>query len=318
MGNSDRMEVANPCVIIGGYSQPEPFIETYLNLTSRNDGFPDRLLLSTPPSVALHEEEIDEWNDALSQTYNNVKLSHVYSFIHDFHEASVRVYCMSDDARAVYRKYANEIADKLNEQWRERKGVHGKMSKDKKTVLHLALNLHVLYFALGEEIAGRMPTTVPMVITAETVAQAVELTKYFAAQRSVYEKCCDTLTEKDQEVDSIPEDMKTKILLHTGPFVKPRNMIRKLPRGSKTETVVDEMRSLQELGYGTLHCRGAVQKVFFKVLPTKLPTENPLQVDRKEYEQQFVKEDSTLPRAEAAIFRALRPDAKDLELILSS
>ena len=67
---------------------------------------------------------------------------------------------------------------------------NGKMSKDKKTVLRLALNLHVLFFALdlGEEIAGRVPTTVPMVISEETMKQAVELTRYFAAQRGVYEK----------------------------------------------------------------------------------------------------------------------------------
>ena len=186
-GNSDRMEVGSPCIVIGGYSQPEPFIETYLNLTSRNDGFPDRLLLSTPPSVALHEEEIDEWNELLSESYN-VKLSRVYSFTDDFHKASVREYTMSANARDVYRKFANEIADKLNEQWKDRRGTHGNVSKDKKTVLRLALNLHVLYFALGEEIAGRIPTTVPMVISAETMTQAVELTKYFAAQRGCYEK----------------------------------------------------------------------------------------------------------------------------------
>ena len=62
------------------------------------------------------------------------------------------------------------------------------MSKDQKTVLRLALNLHVLFFALGEEIAGRVPTTVPMVISEETMKQAVELTRYFAAQRGVYGK----------------------------------------------------------------------------------------------------------------------------------
>ena len=187
-GNSDRMEVEHPCIIIGGYSQPEPFIETYLSLTSKNDGFPDRILLSTPPSVALNEEEIDEWNEVFSESYKNLNLSRVYKFIDSFHKASVREYTMSDEAKNVYRKFANDIADKLNEQWKERKGVHGKMSKDKKTVLRLALNLHVLYFALGEEIAGRVPTTVPMVISEETMKQAVELTRYFVAQRGVYEK----------------------------------------------------------------------------------------------------------------------------------
>ena len=95
---------------------------------------------------------------------------------------------MSANARDVYGKFANEIADKLNEQWKERRGTHRNVSKDKKTVLRLALNLHVLYFALGEEIAGRIPTTVPMVISAGTMTHAVELTKYFVAQRGCYEK----------------------------------------------------------------------------------------------------------------------------------
>ena len=73
-------------------------------------------------------------------------------------------------------------------------------------------------------------------------------------------------------MDNFNEEIKAKVLLHPGPYVKPRNVIRKLPsRGVKTEVVVEEMRALQELGYGTLHSRGAVQKVFIKVMPSKLP-----------------------------------------------
>ena len=126
-GNSDQMEIANPCIVIGEYSQPEPFIEMYLNLTRRNDGFPDRLLLSTPPLVALHEEEIDEWNDVSAQSYGNVKLSRVYKSVAEFHKTKPREYTMSFAAKEAYRKFANEIADKLNEQWRERRGIHGNM-----------------------------------------------------------------------------------------------------------------------------------------------------------------------------------------------
>ncbi|KAL9978062.1 hypothetical protein ACROYT_G015542 [Oculina patagonica] len=59
------------------------------------------------------------------------------------------------------------------------------LSKDKKSVLS---SNHVLYLALGEDISGRIPTIVPMVISAENMMQAVELTKYFAAQRACYEK----------------------------------------------------------------------------------------------------------------------------------
>lgn len=67
-----------------------------------------------------------------------------------------------------------------------------------------------------------------------------------------------------------PEELKRRILLHPGPYVKPRNLIRRLPRGAasrSTETIVAEMQSLQELGFGTLHSRGAIQKVFCKVSP---------------------------------------------------
>ena len=144
--NSDRMEVEHPCIIIDGHSQPEPFSETYLSLTSKNknNGFPDRILLSTPPSMALHEEDIDEWNEVFSKSYQNLNLSRVYKFIDSFHKASVREYSKSDEAKNVYCKFANDIADKLNEQWKEGRGVHSKMSKDKKTVPRLALNLHVL------------------------------------------------------------------------------------------------------------------------------------------------------------------------------
>ena len=60
-------------------------------------------------------------------------------------------------------KFASEITDKQNEQWKEREGIHGHVSKDKNTVLHFALNLQVLYFDLGEEIPGRIATSLPMV-----------------------------------------------------------------------------------------------------------------------------------------------------------
>ncbi|XP_078378505.1 uncharacterized protein LOC144661571 [Oculina patagonica] len=217
---------------------------------------------------------------------------------------------MSVEAKDVYRKFANEIADKLNEQWKERKGTHENLSKDKKTVLRLALNLHVLYFALGEEISGKIPTTVPMVISAETMTQAVELTKYFAAQRACYEKCCNTLKE-DERLQDCPEELKRRILLHPGPYVKPRNLIRRLPRGIRsTENLVAEMQSLQELGFGTLHSRGAVQKVFCKVSPDRLPDANDL-VDVEAYTEQFNSEDNMLPKAEAAIFRRLVTEGQE-------
>lgn len=111
-----------------------------------------------------------------------------------------------------------------------------------------------------------------------------------------------------------PEELKRRILLHPGPYVKPRNLIRRLPRGAasrSTETIVAEMQSLQELGFGTLHSRGAVQKVFCKVSPDRLPNNNEI-VEREAYAEQFSREDSMLPRAEADVFRRLHTEGHEL------
>ena len=47
-----------------------------------------------------------------------------------------------------------------------------------------------------------------------------------------------------------------------------------------------QKNALQELGYGTLHSKGAVHKAFLKVVPDKLPGGN-LLVDREAYIEQF-------------------------------
>ena len=109
----------------------------------------------------------------------------------------------------------------------------------------------------------------------------------------------------------VPDEVKIKILLHPGPYVKPRNVIRRLSHGVKTEVIVEEMRALEELGFGTLHSRGAVQKVFLKAQPTKLPPDTTL-VNIRAYKEQFAKEDPVLPRSEAAIFRALHQEREGL------
>ena len=75
----------------------------------------------------------------------------------------------------------------------------------------------------------------------------------------------------------------------------------------RTEAIVNEIRALQELGYGTLHFRGAVHKAFLKVVPGKLPAGD-LLVEREAHIAQFRKEDNMLQRTEAAIFREAHPD----------
>ena len=54
---------------------------------------------------------------------------------------------MSDAVKVVFRRYTNKIADKFNKKLLERRGIN------------------VLYLVLGEELTGRLPTTVPIVIS---------------------------------------------------------------------------------------------------------------------------------------------------------
>ena len=68
--------------------------------------------------------------------------------------------------------------------------------------------------------------------------------------KTFHSQCCEELTENDDDAVN-NDDLRSKILLHPGPFVKPRNVIRRLTRSARTEAIVNEMRALQELGYGT-------------------------------------------------------------------
>lgn len=46
----------------------------------------------------------------------------------EFHKTTPREYTMSLAAKEAYRKFANEIANKLHDQWKERWRTHGNMS----------------------------------------------------------------------------------------------------------------------------------------------------------------------------------------------
>lgn len=183
-----NVEVVDPCVVIGGYSRPDSFIDNYLSLLSKDEGFADRFLLATPPPVALKEEEMDYCEDVLKLMYHTVDLSKMYHYIWKSHneQSDPKVYFFSFKAKTLYNEYSNEIANQLNEQWKTRPALSGALSKDRRMVLRLALNLHVFYHVLGEQLAGRDMRQIPNQIEETVIRQAVELTKYFVKQRNIY------------------------------------------------------------------------------------------------------------------------------------
>ncbi|XP_031563273.1 uncharacterized protein LOC116298843 [Actinia tenebrosa] len=322
--------VIDPCVVIGGYSRPESFSETYLSLLSKDEGLADRFLLATPPPVALKEEEMDHCEDVLKLMYHTVDLSKMYQFIwktHNEHSDS-KVYFLSFKAKTLYNEYSNEIANKLNEQWKTRATLSGALSKDRRTVLRLALNIHVFYHVLGEMLGGRELKQIPTQIEETVMRQAVELTKYFVKQRNIHRQCDreEAATKvpnapkapKAENVGHEPYDeasnlkYKKKILLHPGPFVKTRNMLRTITSGSRhinSDKVRQLMQELEDEGYGELHTKGGKAPTFLKVVPIKLP--RPSIIDPVKYQEVFNSVDNALQPHEKAAFIELYRD-KDL------
>lgn len=187
-GNQDRMEIPHPVPVIGGYSQPDTFIKTFIQLMERNDGFPDRFLLETPKPISLHEEEIDEWEEVLSTSYSHVRLAETFEFIYKIHNSGEqKTYLMSKEALLSYRSFSNDISDRLNELWKNRSNQSARISKDKRTALRLALNLHILYSTLSNIIDEKRPK-ITSDISKDTMEMAISLTQHFSKQREIYEQ----------------------------------------------------------------------------------------------------------------------------------
>ena len=52
-------------LVISGFAQPQPFLQTYKTLSGCQDGFMDRLLFCSFKPIALKTAELYEWNDVL-------------------------------------------------------------------------------------------------------------------------------------------------------------------------------------------------------------------------------------------------------------
>lgn len=65
----EREELGNTCLAVGGFCQPQPYINLHQTLGLCDDGFLDRISTCIVESVILKEREVERWNEILD-TFN--------------------------------------------------------------------------------------------------------------------------------------------------------------------------------------------------------------------------------------------------------
>ena len=63
--HDERVQLERTCLVIGGFSQPQPYTNLHQVLGSSDDGFLDRISACIVNSIILKEREIQQWNEAL-------------------------------------------------------------------------------------------------------------------------------------------------------------------------------------------------------------------------------------------------------------
>ena len=128
--------------------QPIPFIQRHYSIIYESgDGFADRILLCTPKPKLLKEDEVEQWIVKL-EAIGLTSLEPVYSFIHEWHSGDDDiVYTFNDEAKAVYKEFADKIVDLMNEKWEkpEQYGSIGNVSKDRRTMIRY-ISLSLFFF----------------------------------------------------------------------------------------------------------------------------------------------------------------------------
>ena len=79
----ERREVlSESSLALGGFTQPEPFLQLFKPLAKTKDGFLDRILICSIKPHLLREEEVEEWCDKLSQYTTQGFTGESYGFIY--------------------------------------------------------------------------------------------------------------------------------------------------------------------------------------------------------------------------------------------
>ena len=117
--------------------QPLPSVQKhYSTIYESNDGFADRILLCTPKPKLLKEDEVEEWVAKLQST-GLTSLKQPYELIQKWHSNGEIIYTFDSEGKAVYKQFADQIVDMMNDKWESAGGI-GKVfnvSKDRRTMI---------------------------------------------------------------------------------------------------------------------------------------------------------------------------------------
>ena len=65
MPKDEREELQTTCVAVGGFCQPQPYVNLHQALGMSDDGFLDRISTCIVASNLLNESEVERWNETL-------------------------------------------------------------------------------------------------------------------------------------------------------------------------------------------------------------------------------------------------------------
>ncbi|XP_028418679.1 uncharacterized protein LOC114544164 [Dendronephthya gigantea] len=205
----ERREVLlESTLALGGFTQPEPFLQLFKPLAKTKDGFLDRILICSIKPRLLLEEEVEQWCEKLEE-YTTQEFSGVYKTIFDKHENGVE-YCYSPEAKEKYTEYANNLSKNMNAQWDEESICTENFSKDKKNFIRISCVLHVLLSVLSHFIDNEKDgeeCDIEKEIPRNILSIAEAVMEYFGDQRKAFMTLIKPVSKENSRSSStIPDD----------------------------------------------------------------------------------------------------------------
>jgi hypothetical protein len=87
----EREELEKSCLSLGGFCQPQPYLNLHHMLGTSDDGFLDRISTCLVDSVILREKEVDQWNDILD-TFNITAFDGMFCNICIHHKSPEKIF----------------------------------------------------------------------------------------------------------------------------------------------------------------------------------------------------------------------------------
>lgn len=137
IGRSKVTICENPHVAILGFQTPATFVENYALMLNSHDGLCDRFLIASPASKLLKHNEVEEHVQKLHSYAPHMRdFKCLYGMIDAaaWQDQPTQL-SFNDEAKRAYIDYADELVERMNEQFNTSDfSMDGNLSKDKRTL----------------------------------------------------------------------------------------------------------------------------------------------------------------------------------------